>query len=261
MGRLSGEVALVTGGGAGIGLAVVQRFVEEGARVVIVDRDRDRAVGLAAKIGGSARAVVGNVAETNLARRAVQTALTEFGSLSIVVGNAGVFDYHKRLAALSAVDVAAGYRELFDVNVLGQLLIAREAHAELAKARGCLIFTCSVASFRGGGGGALYTASKFAVRGLVMELAHEWAPEIRVNGVAPGGTRTKLSGIEALGSRSRALDADDRTVAAIGAATPLGFIAEPHHHAGLYVTLADRRDGAQVTGTVLVSDGGLLAGI
>lgn len=261
MGRLSGEVALITGGGAGIGAAVARRYVEEGASVVIIDRDRERAEKIATELGSAVSAIVGDVAEPQLAARAVETAVAHFGSLSILIGNAGIFDYHRRLARMSAAELTNGYRELFDANVLGQLLIAREAHDEIAKVKGCVIFTCSVASFRGGGGGALYTASKFAVRGLVMELAHEWAPAIRVNGVAPGGTRTKLSGLEALGSGSRTLDSDQRTVEAIGAATPLGFIAEPHHHTGLYVTLADRRDAAQVTGAVVVSDGGLLAAV
>jgi cis-3,4-dihydrophenanthrene-3,4-diol dehydrogenase len=79
--------------------------------------------------------------------------------------------------------------------------------------------------------------------------------------VAPGGTVTALSGLAALGSAERALEQDERIVQAVSSATPLGFAAAPEDHAGLYVLLASRENARSITGSVVVSDGGLLARI
>lgn len=261
MGWLAGQTAIVTGAASGIGRAVAKRFAGEGAQVVAVDRAEAGLGTLRAEIGDRCRTVAGDASLPDVNARAVAVALSDFGRLDTVVSNVGVFDWHKRLDRLSGDECMAAHDELFAINVRSHVLLAREAFPHLKAARGSLVMTCSTASFRGGGGGALYTASKFAVRGLVYQLATEWAPDVRVNAVAPGGTITGLSGIAALGTAGRRLEDDERIVAAVAAATPLGQAAAPEDHAGAYVLLASPANAGTMTGTVIVSDGGLLAKI
>jgi NAD(P)-dependent dehydrogenase (short-subunit alcohol dehydrogenase family) len=107
------------------------------------------------------------------------------------------------------------------------------------------------------GGGSLYVASKFALRGLVIRLGHELAPEIRVNGVAPGGTlATDMRGLRTLGLQERSLGATPGREADLRARTPLQVALTPADHAGAYVFLAsDRARG--ITGQIVSSDGGV----
>lgn len=261
MGWLEGQVAIVTGGGSGIGRAVAARFVSEGSKVVVLDRDPKRLDVLARELGTACLTVVGDAADSTAIARCVTIAMDRFGRLDTAVGNVGVFDWHKKLERMEADELEEGFHEIFRINVLSHMVLARECHAQLKQACGSMILTCSTASFRGGGGGALYTASKFSVRGLVHQLAHEWAPDVRVNGVAPGGTLTALAGLQALGSAEREVAGEPRILDAIAQATPLGFVAEPEDHCGIYVLLASRANSRGMTGSVVISDGGLLAGL
>ena len=254
---LSGQTAVITGAASGIGEAVALRFVEEGANVVALDRNADALADLADRLGDRCAVVAGDCTEAEICRRGVALALQKFGKLDCVVANAGVYDWYKRIDRMGTADVEAAFEELFRINVLSTLLIARSSVEALRESGGSLIVTCSNASFRAGGGGTLYTASKFALRGVVYQLAYEWAPHVRVNGVAPGGTVTGLSGLEALESSSRRLDSEERTVEMVAKASPLGRAAAADDHAGCYVLLASRRDGKNLNGTILVSDGGL----
>ena len=120
-----------------------------------------------------------------------------------------------------------------------------------------MIVTGSHACFLSGGGGALYTASKFALRGLVMQLAKEFAPDVRVNGVAPGATDTGISGPVALGQDAREMNADPARMAIMAGHMPLGRIAQPEEHAAPYVLLAARQESGYLTGAILACDGGL----
>jgi NAD(P)-dependent dehydrogenase (short-subunit alcohol dehydrogenase family) len=208
-GNLAGQTALITGAASGIGEAVALRFVEEGTNVVALDRNADALADLADRLGDRCATVAGDCSDTAVCDSGVALALEKFGKLDCVVANAGVYDWYKRIDRMSAADLQAAFEELFRINVLSTLLIARSSAAALKESGGSLIVSCSNASFRAGGGGTLYTASKFALRGVVYQLAYEWAPHVRVNGVAPGGTVTGLSGLNALDSSARRLDADD----------------------------------------------------
>ncbi|MES9602100.1 3-(cis-5,6-dihydroxycyclohexa-1,3-dien-1-yl)propanoate dehydrogenase [Actinomadura sp. NPDC000929] len=253
-GRLDGLVALVTGGGSGIGRAIVDRYVAEGARVGVLERDPGRAAALARDHGDRVTVEIGDVREPEAHGASVTRTLDVHGRLDAYVANAGVYDYSTRFEDLGEDRVAAGFAELFETNVLGYMLGASAALPALRDSGGCLIFTVSSSGLYAGGGGALYVASKHAVVGLVRQLAHELAPDVRVNGVAPGATLTALGGLAALGTADRRLDAEldglDRHI-------PLGFVSDPADHAGLYVLLADPRDSRFMTGAILPSDGGL----
>ena len=254
MRRLAGLRAVVTGAGSGIGRAVVRRYIAEGARVIAVIRNPAQQAELEAE---GAVVVTGDVAQHDTAARAVAQAEIAFGGLDTYVANAGLWDFHKRIERQSPDELAAAYHEMFGVNLLGALYGAHAALPALRASGGSVIVTGSNASFLAGGGGALYTASKFALRGLVLQLAKEFAPLVRVNGVAPGATRTPLSGPDALGQASRAMDADAQRIAAIADHVPLGRISEPEDHADLYVLLAARNESRYITGTMMLSDGGL----
>src|SRR2546423_11363125 len=195
MGWLEGQAAIVTGGASGLGRAVVDRFVQEGARVVVLDRSAEHLEKLRAD--HDRRTVVtvkGDVTSPAANDRAVAAAVKAFGQLDVFVGNAGIWDYSIPLAHLPLNLLPEVFNEVFGVNVKGYILGTKAALPELVKSRGCVIYTLSNAAFDPAGGGAFYTASKHAVRGLVTQMAYELAPKVRVNGVAPGGGGTDLRG-------------------------------------------------------------------
>jgi len=259
MGWLDGQVALVTGGGSGIGRAVVARYIEEGARVGVMERVAVRADQLRAEFGDKVVPITGDVAHLADNHRAVAETIHAFGRLDIFVANAGVFDVYAKLAEFDDERLVHAYDELFGVNVKGVVFGAKAAVPELKKTQGCMVFTASVAGFNSGGGGALYTASKHAVVGLIRQLAAELGPEIRVNGVAPGGTMTDLRGLQSLGNDDRSQFAAPDMAERLRAGNPLHIALEPADLAGAYLFLASRRDARGITGQILTVDaGGLL---
>lgn len=257
MGRLAGNVAVVTGAGSGIGLAVARRFADEGAQVVALVHDPAQAAALPEGMAWLAGDVT--LAETH--ERAVELAHDRYGRLDTHVAVAGVWDFHKRLEKIAPDDLAAAFDTVMRVNVLALLLGARASLAALKESGGSVIATASNAAFLGGGGGALYTASKFAVRGAVMQLAAEFAPHVRVNAVAPGATDTALGGAASLGQAGRQMNADKARMDAIPAHIPLARVSQPEDHAALYLTLAAPAESGFVTGAIFVSDGGLTVSV
>ncbi len=256
MGWLDGQVALVTGGGSGIGRAVVERYVEEGARVAVMDRVAGRGEELRTRFGDKVAAVDGDVARLDDNKRAVAATIAAFGRLDIFVGNAGVLDGFIALAEMPEDKLAAACDELFAVNVKGCILGAKAALPELTKAQGCMIFTASGAGFTSAGGGVIYTASKHAVVGIIRQLAVELGPGVRVNGVAPGGTMTDLRSVAALSLEDRSQFAIPGAAERIAAGNPLHLAMEPADLAGAYVFLASRANARGITGSVVLVDAG-----
>ena len=256
MGWLDGQVALVTGGGSGIGRAVVARFIAEGAKVGVIDRLAARTEALRADFGAALVAVAGDVTKLDDNHRAVAETVRAFGRLDVFVANAGVFDGNLRLDEFPEDRLTAACDEQLAVNVKGCVLGTKAALSELTKSGGSIVFTASIAGFNSGGGGALYTASKHAVVGLIRQLAAELAPRIRVNGVAPGGTMTDLRGLSALDLEGRSHFANPGTEERLRSNTPLGMALVPDDVAGAYVFLASRANAAGITGTVVTVDAG-----
>jgi len=256
MGWLDGKRALVVGAGSGIGRAVLAAFASEGARVAALELDPAKAARLAQELpdGVVTRGDATAVAD---ARAAVSAVTEAFGGLDVLVNCAGIFDFYRGLADLDDDVLDAAFDEMFAVNVKSQLVCVRAALPQLRRARGSVVLTVSTSGFYPGRGGVLYVASKFAVRGCVVALAHELAPDIRVNGVAPGGTLgTELTGPASLGLAGRALGAEPGREQDLRARAPLRVALTGDDHAGSYVFLAsDRARG--VTGTVVHSDGGM----
>ena len=256
MGWLDGKRALVVGAGSGIGRAVLDAFAAEGARVGALERDETKVARLADEIPG---AVVRRGDATVMAdARAAAAAVTEaFGGLDVLVNCVGIFDFYRGLADLPEDQLDEAFDEMFRVNVKSQLVCVRAALPELRSSGGSVVLTVSTSGFYPGRGGILYVASKFAVRGCVIALAHELAPQIRVNGVAPGGTLgTELTGPDSLGMAVQVLGSAPGREDDLRRRTPLQVALSGADHAGSYVFLAsDRARG--ITGTVVHSDGGV----
>jgi NAD(P)-dependent dehydrogenase (short-subunit alcohol dehydrogenase family) len=258
-GWLIDQVALVTGGASGIGLAVVERYLNEGARgVVVLDRDIAGLDPVIARFSGKVKAIAGDVRDYASHEAAVSACVEAYGRLDVMVGNAGVFDFRRPLRGYTAETLKQTMGELFDVNLLGYLYAAMASREALIESGGSMIFTASVASFHSGGGGVVYTMAKHAVLGMIRQLALELAPTVRVNGVGPGGTVTKLRGTSALGHAERAINANaDELAQRIAQAVPLRLAQQPEDHTGLYVLLASRPNSRAITGEVMMSDGGV----
>ncbi|QIM47909.1 3-(cis-5,6-dihydroxycyclohexa-1,3-dien-1-yl)propanoate dehydrogenase [Pusillimonas sp. DMV24BSW_D] len=257
MGWLDGDVALITGAGTGIGRAILDRYFEEGcAGVGVLLRDRSQGDGLLRDYGNRVCITYGDVRSYESNENAVNRTLEQFGKIDTVVGNAGVWDSFGRLERMSPQQINDGFSEIFDVNVKAYILLAKAAVSALRQTQGSFIFTLSNSSFYAGGGGVLYVASKHACVGMIKQLAYELAPEIRVNGVAPGGTVTALRGPESLGRGDQRLNEIPGIKEKIADSMPLRFIAAPEDHAGHYVLLASKRNSSATTAAIIQSDCG-----
>ncbi|HEX3790324.1 MAG TPA: 3-(cis-5,6-dihydroxycyclohexa-1,3-dien-1-yl)propanoate dehydrogenase, partial [Pseudonocardiaceae bacterium] len=228
----------------------------EGAQVAVLERDEAKCAALGAAIPGLP-VVVGDATTRTANDEAVAATVAAFGGLDVLVNCVGVFDFYRGIGELDADLIDAAFDEMFHANVKSHLHSVKAALPALRESRGSVILTESTSAYYPGRGGVLYVPSKFAVRGLVTALAHELAPDIRVNGVAPGGTlNTDLRGLDSLGLGERRLgDAPDRA-AELAARVPLGVALSGTDHAWSYVFLASER-ARGITGDVVHPDGGI----
>ncbi len=245
---LDGKVALVTGGASGIGRAVVDRFVAEGAKVVVLDRAAPGLDALTRAHGAKVLPLVGDVTVLTDNERAVAAALDRFGRLDTVIGNAGIHDAGTPILDLPRDRLETAFDEMMAVNVKGCLFAAYAAGPALKKSGGTMVLTSSMSGIGIGRGGVIYTASKHAVVGLVRRLAHEWAPGVRVNGVAAGMTITGLRVAETLGGAALFAGRD-----------PSGAL-RPEDHAPTYLLLASDQS-RPITGVVIPTDAGAGVGV
>ncbi|MGN6426928.1 MAG: SDR family NAD(P)-dependent oxidoreductase [Leifsonia sp.] len=264
-GWLEGDVALITGGGSGIGKAIALRFLREGAAgVAVVGRDAARLESVVAAAGqdaGRVLAIQGDVRSADDMLAAVDRTVRRFGTLDILVPNAGIWDFNASITRTSTAELASIYDELFDINVKGYLLAVSVAWPELVESRGSIVMTLSNASFYSAGGGPVYTAAKHATRGLVTQLAYELAPKVRVNGVAVGGLRTDLRGPAAARMQERSIE--QSFAKRDGSRGPNMWLplhdasVDPVDSTGPYVLLASRREAGVITGAIVNADGGI----
>ncbi len=259
MSELAGKVAIVTGGASGLGYATVEKFVAEGARVVIADLDEQRGKELAESCGANARFERVDVANEDQVAHMVSTAVDEFGGLDIMVNNAGI---PSRMQKSILHDDFADFHRVMSVNLLGVMLGTREAGKHMStRGGGSIVNVSSIGGIQAGGGVLTYRASKAAVLYFTKCAALELAPYgIRVNCLAPGSIPTPILASSAKGMSEEAREKFVQTSRQRMRDTrPLEREGTPEDVAEAALYLASDRS-AYVTGTVLPIDGGTVAG-
>jgi NAD(P)-dependent dehydrogenase (short-subunit alcohol dehydrogenase family) len=241
MNRLEGKIAIITGGGTGIGLASATRFIEEGAFVYIFGRRQEKLDAAVADLGVNARAIAGSVTDAGDLDRLFDTVKQERGKLDILFANAGT----GALVPLAEI-TPQHYDETFDVNVKGTIFTVQKG-LKMMDEGGSVILTGSTTGVMGTPAFSIYSASKAAVR----NLARSWAQDlrgtgIRVNVLSPGPTLTELAA-EVVG-RDAMIE--------MGATTPIGHVGDPSEVAAAAAFLASS-DSSFMTGSELFTDGGL----
>ena len=255
--RLDGKVAVVTGAASGIGLATVERFVEEGARVVAADVQEEAGRALEARFAGAVHFVRCDVVRLDELRAAIDAAPARFGGLDVLFSNAG------RLGTRAGVEDfdAAGWDDTQAV-----LLRSVAAGASFAvphmrrRGGGSIVNTSSISALQAGYGPLAYSVAKAGVHHFTRVAAAELAPHrIRINAIVPGYIATSIFG-QVYGLD---LDASRRMADAVaqdsGRANPVGRAGLPHDVAQAAVYLASDESGF-VTGTHLTVDGGITVG-
>lgn len=261
MGTLANNVAFVTGGASGIGRATVDAFVAEGAKIGILDINGKGLAELADKYGDAVLTIEGDATSLADNEKAVAQIVDSFGRIDVLATFPGLYDFNIRLLDVPADRLSDAFDESFGVNVKSILLATKAAMPHLLASEGSIVITVSTSGFVPGGGGCFYVPSKFAVRGLVKQLAYELAPKIRVNGVAPGGTMTGVRGLRALGQEQMTVSQMVPSYEAFKemciSRTPLDYEPHPSTHAGAYLYLASKTAAPAVTGEIISSDGGV----
>ncbi|WP_158890811.1 SDR family oxidoreductase [Amycolatopsis anabasis] len=242
-GRFAGKTAIVTGASRGIGLAVAERLVADGAKVVITARKQDALDEAVAGLGGPEHALglAGHAADADHQAEVVERAVAAFGSADLLVNNTGINPVYGPLAGLD-LDVA---RKIFEVNCLSALSWVQQVHrAWMSGHGGAVVNVSSVAGIQTAPGIGFYGASKAMLIHLTQELAVELGPDVRVNAVAPAVVKTKF-----------ATKLYEGREAEVAAAYPLKRLGVPED-IGSVVAFLLSEDAAWITGQLLVVDGG-----
>lgn len=248
MSRLTGRTALITGSATGIGFAVAERFVAEGARVVIADRDATAAALAVEALGASTRAAVLDISDESSVEAAFADLIADDWAPDVVIANAGVQLFGQD-AAVADLDLDV-WKRTIDINLTGTFLTVKHAvRAMLQGDGGSIILTGSPTGLNGEGRDfTAYSTSKAGIHGLARTAAAAYADRgIRVNTVVPAYTETSLV---------TTITSDPEARAAIIGRIPLGRPGAPDDVAGIMVFLASD-DGAFATGALFAVDGGM----
>jgi NAD(P)-dependent dehydrogenase (short-subunit alcohol dehydrogenase family) len=247
MGRLDGKVAIITGGASGLGEATVERFAQEGARVVVADLDGDAARTVAERVDGLGVAV--DVGDAHQTEAMAAAAIDAYGGIDVVFANAGI----PGEGSVHDMDIAV-WERVIRVNLTGVFLTVRAALPSLmARGGGSLILTASTAAVSGLPSLAPYSAAKAGVVGLARQLAIDYARHaIRANAICPGTIPTPLV---RTAYEQRGGDIEER-IAARAADVPLGRMGDPSDVANLALFLACD-ESKWITGQAHLVDGGI----
>jgi len=248
-GRLTGKVAVVTGGASGIGAATVRRFVEEGARVVVADVQADAGEILAKELGDSAVFSRCDVTSEDDIEAVVKTAVSTYGGLDVFYANAGVMGALGPIVATRTEDADM----TIAVNLRGVLLSMKHAARYMQRqGRGVILATSSPAAEVGGVGAHTYSATKAGVIGLVQSVAAELRPSgVRVNAIVPGAIVSAMTADILTGDAENTRGANDILADAEKMPRP----GRPEDIAAAAAFLASD-DASFVTGSTFHIDGG-----
>ena len=251
MGRLAGKRAIVTGAASGIGRASASIFAEEGARVILVDRDADGLAATAESIessGGTAIAVAADVSDEAAVKEYCGRCVSEWGGIDVLYANAGILDDARSLLEQSPET----WQKVLAVNLLGPFLALKHtAPTMIEQGGGSIIFTASVAGLRANAGPPAYSASKAGVISLVQTSADELAGTgIRVNAICPGLIETGMT--QPMFDGARAKGKEDK----IGQLNPLKRAGHPAEIGHMALFLASD-EASYVNGQAIAVDGGL----
>src|SRR5215470_11766749 len=241
MADLKGKRAIVTGGSTGIGAAIAERFLADGAKVAIWSQDKARSAATAERLPALSAAIAVDVADPVAVDAAFARSLASLGGLDLLVCNAGISIRH------DFVDIAREeFERVLKVNLFGSFHVSQLAARHMLAAQGgAILFTASTSGVIGYRHYADYNASKGAVIALMRTMALELAPKVRVNAVNPGYTMTPMQ--EAEYSPAMLQRVND--------AIPMGRHARPAEMAALFAYLASD-EAAYATGQVFTLDGG-----
>jgi NAD(P)-dependent dehydrogenase (short-subunit alcohol dehydrogenase family) len=246
MARLTGKVAVVTGGNSGIGLATAKRFREEGAKVVISGRDQRTLDEAVKTIGGEVVAVRADVAKLTELDKLFKTVSEKFGRIDVLFANAGVGKF-----APIAESTEALYDETFDINVKGVYFTIQKA-LPLLNDGASIIINSSVASESGVAGTSVYSATKAAIRSFARTLTAELVGRgIRINVVSPGPIRTPI-----LNRTGLSQDQIDDVSRMLVSKVPMNRFGKPEEVADTVLFLASP-EASYITGVDINVDGGM----
>ena len=244
--KLSGRVALVTGSSRGIGRAVAEAFAADGARVVVNARSQKTAEQVAEELGRGAIGIGADLSRPEGCEALIAAAIEKAGRLEILVNNAGMPMVRDSIA-LSLED----WQRTLDLNLTAPFLCAQLAARHMLEAkRGVIINVGSITSFAAFPRRLAYATTKAGLVMMTRVMAIEWAPDVRVNAIAPGFIETDL--VLGLANEGKV------DLEALRRRTPRGRLGTPADVARAAVFLASD-DADFVTGETLVSDGGWLA--
>lgn len=243
---LNGKVAIVTGGTRGIGLAIVKKFLSNGAKVVLFGSKKESVEKALAELKNENQEVIGfypDLTNVDEVRQTFKEVAEQFGKINILVNNAG-------LSSSTKIEdyTIEEYDKIANVNMKGVFVCSKEIVPYLKETKGNIINISSMVSIYGQPAGCVYPMSKFAVNGLTKSLSRELAPVgIRVNAVAPGITKTDM-----------VASLPDEMIKPLIATIPIGRIGEPEDIANACLFLASDM-ASYVTGEIMQVDGGARA--
>jgi NAD(P)-dependent dehydrogenase (short-subunit alcohol dehydrogenase family) len=251
--KLKGKTALITGGGTGIGTAIAERFVAEGAKICISGRRQEMLDKVARSLpAGTVATCSGDVTKYEDVKRMVEKALTFGGRLDVVVNNAGIDPG----GTITDVD-AELWRQVIEINLTGPFLVMKAAIPHMIRGGGgSIINISSLGGLRCLPGMAAYCSSKAALIMLTKQAALDYGPfKVRCNAVCPGATRTAMLE-HSLSPLAQALSTDvDGVFARISSNVPLRRVATPDEISGICSCLASD-DSSFMSGSALLIDGG-----
>ncbi|WP_336204281.1 SDR family NAD(P)-dependent oxidoreductase [Nonomuraea sp. LPB2021202275-12-8] len=247
---MRGKVAVVTGGGTGIGAAVAESLARKGAAAVVVNYSRsageaEETVGRLRSLGCKAEAVAADVSDDAAVRRLAERVRADYGGADLLVCNAGMTRWVPFPDLEALTDEV--WEQVLNVNLMGAFYCARAFAPDLRAARGAIVNVASIAGHRAIGSSLAYGVSKAALLQLTRGLAVALAPEVRVNAVSPGTVETRWH-VDRLGEQGFAdMTAKEQT------RVPLRRTAQPEHIAQMVTALLE---ADMVTGETLIGDGG-----